>query len=76
MAERTLKTRIGLKRDTEANFESVQNTFIPLKGEICLVETSEGLKIKIGDGVTKFGSLPYSLGEANYNADEECLNLF
>ena len=77
MAVRTLKTQIGLRRDTEANYELVKNTLKPLKGEICLVDTSEGLKIKVGDGVKTFANLPYcALGENSYDADAECLNLF
>ena len=77
MAVRVLKTQIGLRRDTEDNYEKVKDTLIPIKGEICLVETSEGLKLKVGDGKTTFANLPYcSLGENSYDADTECLNLF
>jgi hypothetical protein len=77
MAERTLKTRIGLRRDTETNYELVKNTLIPIKGEICLVDTSEGLKVKVGNGKDTFANLPYcALGENSYDADAECLNLF
>ena len=77
MAVRTLKTQIGLRRDTEENYNQVKDTFIPIKGEICLVETSEGLKIKVGNGKDTFANLPYySLGENTYDADNECLNLF
>ena len=57
MAEKQLKTRVGLRRDLEANFS---NSFIPLKGEVLLVDTqSYGLKVKVGNGVTTFGNLPY-----------------
>lgn len=77
MAERVIKTQIGLRRDTEANYELVKNTLIPIKGEICLVDTSEGLKIKVGNGKDTFANLPYcALGENSYDADNECLNLF
>lgn len=77
MAERVIKTQIGLRRDTEASYELVKNTLIPLKGEICLVDTSEGLKIKVGNGKDTFANLPYcALGENSYDADAECLNLF
>ena len=77
MAERVLKTQIGLRRDTEANYELVKNSLKPVKGEICLVDTSEGLKVKVGDGKNVFANLPYcSLGENSYDAENECLNLF
>lgn len=77
MAERTIKTRIGLRRDTEANWNSLTN-FTPLKGEVCLIETSEGLKVKIGDGETLFQNLPILVGEKRYfyNSEDECLELF
>lgn len=77
MAEKVIKTRIGLRRDTEENYNITATTFKPVKGEICLVDTSEGLKIKVGDGVNVFADLPYcALGENNYDAENECLNLF
>ena len=77
MADRVIKTKIGLRRDTEENYEKVKDTLTPLKGEICLVDTSEGLKIKVGDGEKTFANLPYcALGENSYDADAECLNLF
>lgn len=56
MAEKELKTRIGLRRDLESNFSS---DFIPLKGEVLLVDTSSGLRVKVGNGVTTFINLPY-----------------
>ena len=77
MAERVIKTQIGLRRDTEANYELVKNTLIPIKGEICLVDTSEDLKIKVGNGKDTFANLPFcALGENSYDEDNECLNLF
>ena len=62
MAEKQLKTRVGLRRDLEANFS---NSFIPLKGEILLVDTSSGLRVKVGTGVTTFENLPYLDDENN-----------
>lgn len=77
MAERTIKTKIGLRRDTEENYNKVATTLKPLKGEICLVETSAGLKMKVGNGSDTFANLPYcALGENSYDAENECLNLF
>lgn len=57
MADKQLKTRIGLRRANEASFS---NSFIPLKGEVLLVDTqSYGLRVKVGTGVTTFENLPY-----------------
>ena len=77
MAERTIKTRIGLRRDTEANWNALSN-FKPIKGEVCLIETSDGLKVKVGDGETMFQDLPYLVGEKRYfyNPEDESLELF
>lgn len=62
----TIKTRILNKYDLLANYTS---SFIPLKGEICLVEipsgtSSSGLTppavgIKVGDGATTFDQLQW-----------------
>ena len=36
------------------------STFIPAKGEVCLVDTARlGLCVKVGDGVSTYGSLEY-----------------
>lgn len=57
MAEKTYQTRIKLKRDNSFNYSS---TFVPLKGEYCLVDTeNSGLRIKCGDGVTTWGELEF-----------------
>ena len=56
---RTIRTQIGLRRDSEANYEAVKNTFKPLKGEICLIDTSSGLKMKVGNGSDVFVNLPF-----------------
>ena len=58
MATKEIKgVRIKFKRDLETNYDS---SFVPLYGEICLVETKDGrLRAKVGDGVTQFSSIPY-----------------
>ena len=62
MAE--LKTRIQLRHDTEANWQSVAETLIPLEGEACLTTDGENKgRVKYGDGVTTWGQLPYSGGQ-------------
>lgn len=58
MSVRTIKTRLALRRDVESAFSA---DFIPLKGEVLLVDTaSDGLRSKIGDGVTSYSNLAYT----------------
>lgn len=66
-------TRVQLKYDTWANWSTAstdEKPWIPLKGEVCLVEvpvgSSSGLQdtppsvlMKVGDGVTAFHKLPW-----------------
>lgn len=54
-----LKTRIKLRRDTEANFEAVKESFEPLAGEVCFVVTDSGLRAKVGDGTHVWKDLKY-----------------
>lgn len=57
---------IKLRRDTINNYASHAN-HIPLKGEVCIVDptttstwaTEKKIRIKIGDGITPYGDLPY-----------------
>ena len=56
MSDKILNTRIKQKIDTKANWDKAVN-FVPLKGEIIVY--SDLNKIKVGDGVTKVGSLPF-----------------
>ena len=66
MAEKLIKTRLRLKYDTFANWEKVKTTFVPLKGEVCLIEVpnnvdpihnAPSILFKVGDGTTAFGDL-------------------
>lgn len=58
MSEKTLKTKIALRRDLLANYQA---DYVLLKGEICFVELPSGeVKSKLGDGVKTFAELPYS----------------
>ena len=68
MAEKLIKTRLKLKYDTFANWEKVKTTFVPLKGEVCLIEVPDdvdpihnapSIVFKVGDGTTAFGDLKY-----------------
>lgn len=62
MSEKTIKTRISNKYDKKVNWD--QATFSPLKGELIIY--SDGVDgqsdipaVKIGDGVTPLGELPF-----------------
>jgi hypothetical protein len=57
-----LKTRIRHKTDTHQNLES-KNPIL-LDGEMCIVKYGNSNKLKIGNGVTKYNSLPF-YGEPN-----------
>lgn len=69
MAEKLIKTRLKLKYDTFANWEKVKTTFIPLKGEVCLVEvpnvgddgvqSAPSVLMKVGDGASTYDALEY-----------------
>lgn len=61
MATKTLLTQIRLRRDNDVNYEKIKTTFIPLKGEVCLVDVvAKGLHAKVGDGVSTWEQLPYA----------------
>ena len=69
MAEKLIKTRLRLKYDTFTNWEKVKTTFVPLKGEVCLVEvpnvgddgvqSAPSVLMKVGDGTSTYGALEY-----------------
>ena len=51
---------LRLRRDNDYNYARVKDTFIPLNGEICLVDTvNDGLRAVCGDGVNPFGRLSF-----------------
>lgn len=52
---------IALRRDNDYNYKKNENTFIPINGEVCLVDVAGyGLKAKIGNGISTFAQLPYT----------------
>lgn len=51
------RARIKHKRDTSANW--TQNNPVILNGEIIIVDTDNGVRIKVGDGVKKYTQLPF-----------------
>lgn len=57
MADKNLKARIVNKNGTSAEWEKA-TSFVPKKGELILYTDLN--KIKIGDGVTVVGNLPFS----------------
>lgn len=68
MANTTFNTRIQNKIDTYENYNAVKDSFIPLKGEVCIATVStqvDGVQappqtlIKIGDGKSTWGSLKW-----------------
>lgn len=76
MAIAKYNTRVLQKHDTKANWDKATN-FIPLPGEIIVYDDLK--KIKIGDGVTKVGSLAFvqptpadiGLGNVNNTSDAD-----
>lgn len=60
MAIKRVEAIFKLRRDNDYNYEKVKDTFIPAKGEVCLVDTARlGLCVKVGDGVSTYGSFEY-----------------
>lgn len=72
---RTIITTIKLRKDTEANYQLVGNSFIPANGEVCFVDTEiYGLRVKVGNGVDNFNTLPYQDQENNVVLNGYALN--
>ena len=67
MAENTIKTRIQLKNDTEANWNKAGPKdgslgFIPKQGELIIYTADEAhpfCRLKVGDGSTNVVNLPF-----------------
>ena len=59
--EKTLKTRVVQKHDTEANWNKA-TTFIPKKGEVIVYDpdsTHTYSRQKVGDGIKNINALPF-----------------
>ena len=68
----TYNTRIQLKSDIEDNWKKVNSTFIPLSGELIVYSpdnTHSYCRVKIGDGATTIGSLPF-IDSGTINGEE------
>ena len=49
------------QRDNDYNYDKVADIYIPASGKICLVDTArDGLRVKVGDGVTVWKDLEYA----------------
>lgn len=73
MAEKLLYARTQQKNDTEANWANA-TTFIPKKGEIVVYNADENNpspRVKIGDGVTVVGELPFIYEYERITADDD-----
>lgn len=58
MSEKILKGVSLCRRDFDYNYDKVKDTFIPKKGEICLVDTENaGLCVLVGDGKSTYATL-------------------
>ena len=65
MAEKLIKTIIQLRRDTEANLTAQADVLVLRAGEPCVTLDGEHKgQIKIGDGTSTWGQLPYMSAEA------------
>jgi hypothetical protein len=61
-----LNAIVQLRRDNDYNYEKIKDSFIPLKGEVVLVDTARnGLRVKVGDGKTSFNQLSFIDKEAS-----------
>lgn len=59
--KKTIEASIRLRRDNDFNFEKIKDTFIPLNGEVVLVDTATtGLRAKVGDGISTYAQLPFT----------------
>ena len=69
MAQNTIKTRIQLKNDTEANWVKAVN-FRPLRGEVIIYlpdDTHHFFRLKVGDGIATVNDLPFLGSEIDLN---------
>ena len=77
MAEKILNTRIQLKYDTWANWQTIKDTFFPKRGEICLVEQPfvKDPSVSVGNfakanGATIVKVVRYGVGEGIQKREE------
>lgn len=57
---KVINTVIKLRYDQDYNYQRVGNSFVPAKGEVCLVNTRDsGLRALVGDGQKTYNQLDY-----------------
>lgn len=73
MAEKVLQTKIALLYKSYAEWNNIQSTYIPLKGEVCFCEvpastgavaSEPAILFKVGNGVDTFAALPWASAKA------------
>lgn len=72
MANKTMKTRIINKHDTEANWKKAEN-FIPEKGELIVYDIDGAFsyeRLKVGDGKSTVNELPFAASRGIIDAVE------
>lgn len=58
---RTIEAVLQLRRDNDFNFNKIKDTFIPLNGEVVLVDTAQdGLRAKVGNGYSTYAELNFT----------------
>lgn len=64
MANQNLNARFQMRHDTDANWQAVKDTCIPLAGEFCVTMDGDYKgRFKIGDGASTWGALEYATGD-------------
>lgn len=58
---KTINAIIQLRRDNDYNFEKIKDTFVPMNGEVVLVDTAkDGLRAKVGNGWSPYSQLQFT----------------
>jgi hypothetical protein len=66
MADKILKTRVKLLKKSYADWQLIANTFVPIEGEMCIVEVPAtatvpaSILFKVGNGTSTYAELPYA----------------
>lgn len=74
--QKIINTRISQRHDTEERWNANSST-IPMAGEIIIYDpdaTTSSARIKIGDGVTSVGNLPFYLDQIKDYIDDTFIN--
>lgn len=77
MADKEFNVRVRSKHDTQANWELAPD-FVPLEGEIIVYDVDDNYnhpRMKIGDGRTRIGDLPFVEQEIKTATEDEILDM-